>query len=139
MWVEGAMTQADRRNKNIQPPNAVLYNQQMHDIKLFLQLTWDTDYNNIANNIIDGNWKVYKIDSSRSFRNDPNLRRPETLTMFRRSSVDALKNLDRDELDKAMAPWLKQKAIDALWERRNKLLEVIRERIETRTEAAVLF
>jgi hypothetical protein len=139
MWVEGAMTQADRLSKKIQPPNPLDYNNQMHDIKLFLQLTWDTDYNNVANNIIDGNWKIYKIDSSRSFRNDPNLRRPETLTRFRRSSVESLERLDRDQLNETMAPWLSQKAVDALWERRNKLLELIQERIDTHTEDAALF
>jgi hypothetical protein len=139
MWVEGAMTQAERRNKGIDPPNMVAYNNQMHDIKLFLQLTWDTDYNNISNNIIDGNWKVYKIDSSRSFRGDPNLRRPATLSRFRRSSVEALRNLQQEELTEAMSPWLSKKAINSLWERRNKLLEVIQDRIDTNTEAAALF
>jgi hypothetical protein len=139
MWVEGAMTQAERRNKGIDPPNMVAYNNQMHDIKLFLQLTWDTDYNNISNNIIDGNWKVYKIDSSRSFRGDSNLRRPDTLSRFRRSSVEALRKLQQDELTEAMTPWLSKKAIKSLWERRNKLVELIQERIDTNTEAAALF
>jgi len=139
MWVEGAMTQAERRKKDIQPPNMVIYNNQMHDIKLFLQLTWDTDYNNISNLIIDGNWKIYKVDSSRSFRVDSNLRRPETLTRFRRGSVEALKSLCREQLTEVMKPWLSPKATNALWERRNKLLDVIQERIETHTEAAALF
>jgi hypothetical protein len=139
MWVDGSMTQADSRSKKLQPPNVMAYNNQMHDIKLFLQLTWDTDYNNISNILIDENWKLYKVDSSRSFRADPNLRRPETLTRFRRSSVEALKNLSKEQLTDAMTPWLSTKAINALWQRRNSLLDVIQERIDTMTEAAALF
>jgi len=38
-----------------------------------------------------------------------------------------------------MTPWLSTKAINALWERRNSLLDVIQERIDTMTEAAALF
>jgi hypothetical protein len=139
MWVEGAMTEGFRKTKNIQPPDPAEYVNQMNDIKLFRQLIWDTDYKNISNILIDGNWKLYKIDSSRSFRNDPDLRDPEKLKRFSRSSVEALRQLDRDELDKAMAPWLNRKAIDAIWERRNRLLELIKDRIDTQSEEAVLF
>jgi len=139
MWVNGSMTQADARSKSLQPPDVMAYNNQMHDIKLFLQLTWDTDYNNISNILIDENWRLYKVDSSRSFRADPKLRRPETLTRFRRSSVQALRKLSKEQLTDAMTPWLSTKAINALWERRNSLLDVIQERIDTMTEAAALF
>lgn len=140
LWVEGAMTEWQRsRELQVQPPDVIAYNNQMHDIKLLLQLDWDTDYNNTSNILVDGNWKLYKVDNSRAFRADPKLRRGETLSRFRRSNVEALKGLCRDQLDAAMKQWLSAKAIDCLWERRESIIERIDELIATRGEAAVLY
>jgi hypothetical protein len=140
MWVEGAMTEWERANEHeMQPPNVISYNNQMHDIKLFMHLDWDADYNNTSNILIDGYWRLYKVDSSRAFRADSKLRRPETLVRFRRSAVKALGDLERDRLEAAMKPWLSPKAIDALWKRRGAILEVIEERIAERSEPAVLY
>ena len=139
MWLNDAMTETERKNDNITPPDLQAYNNQMHDIKLFLQLTWDTDYNNISNIMIDGNWKLYKIDSSRAFRIDQTLRRPDTLSRFRRSTVQGLRSITRADLDKAMKPCLSPKAIDALWQRRGLILELVDQNIAARGEAAVLF
>lgn len=139
MWINGAMTETERKNNNLTPPELQAYNDQMHDIKLFLQLTWDTDYNNISNIMIDGNWKLYKIDSSRAFRIDQTLRRPDALSRFRRSTVQGLRSITRADLDKAMKPWLSPKAIDTLWQRRTLILELVEQRVAERGEAAVLF
>jgi len=139
MWVNGAMTEADRKHRDLTPPDLQDYNNQMHDIKLFLQLAWDTDYNNISNILIDGNWKLYKIDSSRSFRVDRTLRRPDALSRFRRSTAQKLRSMSREELEQSMKPWLSPKAIDSLWRRRTLILEFIDQSIATRGEAAVLF
>lgn len=139
MWLNGAMTETERKNDNLTPPDLQAYNNQMHDIKLFLQLTWDTDYNNISNIMIDGNWKLYKIDSSRAFRIDQTLRRPDALSRFRKSTVQGLRSITRADLDKAMKPWLSPKAIDSLWRRRALILEIVDQSIATRGEEAVLF
>ncbi len=140
MWVEGAMTEWQRsQEQKIQPPNVIAYNNQMHDIKFLLQLDWDTDYNNTSNIVIDGNWKLYKIDNSRAFRADSKLRRADTLSRFRRSTVEALRRLDRDQLDAVMKQWLSPKATDALWTRRGTIVELIDELIESQSEAAVLY
>jgi hypothetical protein len=140
MWVEGAMTEYERaRVENITPPDVLSYNDQMHDIKLFMQLTWETDYNNTANILIDGNWKLYKIDSSRAFRTDAKLRREETLTRFRRNTLDALKSLTRASLDEALSPWLDRRQIDSLWKRRGRILDRAENLVKLQGEAAVLF
>ena len=68
MWVYDSMTEWDRAKvKMIPPPDPVAWNDQMHVVRLFMQLTWDTDYNNVSNLLIDPGWKIWKIDSSRAF------------------------------------------------------------------------
>lgn len=140
MWVEGAMTEYERdRVKHLTPPDVQAYNDQMHDIKLFMQLTWDTDYNNTSNILIDRDWKLYKVDSSRAFRTDPKLRHQETLTRFRRSTLEALRSLKRADLEQAVGPWLDPKQIEGLWKRRARILQHADNLIALRGEAAVLY
>ena len=139
LWVEGAMTEFERTNAKKVPPDVVDYNNQMHDIKLFMQLTWDTDYNNVANIVIDPGWKVYKIDSSRAFREAETLRRAETLTRFRRSTLEALESLTRERLDERLGPWLDRRQLNGLWQRRGAILERARELVASQGEAAVLY
>jgi len=139
LWVEGAMTEYERTKAKEIPPDVVAYNDQMHDIKLFLQLTWDTDYNNVANILIDPAWKLYKVDSSRAFRESETLRRAETLTRFRRRTLEALGSLTRERLDESLGPWLDQRQLNGLWQRRGAILERARELVASQGEAAVLY
>jgi hypothetical protein len=139
LWVEGGMTEAERANAKKVPPNVVAFNDRMHDIKLFMQLTWDTDYNNVANIVIGPGWQLYKIDSSRAFRQTGTLRREDALTRFRRSTLQALESLTRERLDEALGPWLDERQLDGLWQRRTRILELARERIADQGEAAVLY
>jgi hypothetical protein len=139
LWVEKAMTESDRIKQNVQPPNAVDWNNQMFTIRLFHQLIWDPDYNNVRNTLVDANFKLYKIDSSMAFRSDPDLRKEKSLTRFSRKTVNALRSLDRAQIDARLGPWLDEKQLDALWSRRNRLLELVDERVTERGEAAVLF
>jgi hypothetical protein len=139
MWIEGGFTETERRARGMEPPDFQAYNNQMHDLKLFLQLTWDTDYNNISNIMFDADWKMYKVDSSRAFRTDGMLRRPDALTRFRRSTLEALQGLDEDRFSQSLDPWLSPSAIRALWKRRTAILARANEMVDARGEDAVLF
>ena len=139
LWIEGSMTEAERARAKTVPPNVVAYNDQMHDIKLFMQLTWDTDYNNVANVLVGPDWKLYKVDSSRAFRQSDTLRREDALMRFRRRTLSALESLTRERLDAALGPWLDERQLDGLWQRRCRILELARERVASQGEAGVLY
>ncbi len=49
LWVEGAMTEADRKQKKIAPPDPQAWNEQMYKVRLLHQLTDNTDFRNINN------------------------------------------------------------------------------------------
>ncbi len=139
MWVEEAMTESDRIKQQIQPPNAVEWNNQMFTLRLFHQLIWDPDYNNVRNTLVDANFKIYKIDSSMAFRTDSDLRKEKSLTRFSRKVLASLEALERSEVDARLGPWLDKKQLDALWARRGRLLELAKERIADSGEDAVLY
>jgi hypothetical protein len=139
LWIEGSKTEAERAKAETVPPNVVAYNDQMHDIKLFMQLTWDTDYNNVANILIGPDWKLYKVDSSRAFRQSDTLRREDALMRFRRRTLNALESLTRERMDAALGPWISERQLDGLWQRRCRILALAREQVARQGEAAVLY
>jgi hypothetical protein len=139
LWVENAMTESERIKQNIQPPDAVDWNNQMFVIRLFSQLMYDLDYNNVRNLLVDGDFKIHKIDSSMAFRKDPELRKPKSLTRFSRSVLDALRALDDKEVRQRLAQWLDDEQIDTLLARRDAILALANQRIEELGEDAILY
>jgi hypothetical protein len=140
LWVEGAMTEWERdKEKKLRPPDIEAWNRQMHTIRLFLQLTYDFDYLNTRNLLIDEDWKIYKIDSSRSFRNEHKLRDPSELERFSRAVLESLRQLDADEVQTALKESLSKPQIKGLLARRDLILEVAEQRVAEKGEEAVLY
>ena len=115
------------------------WNDQIYTVRLFLQLIYDTDYQNVSNLLVTPDWKVYKIDSSRAFRTHKKLRSENDLMRFSRSVLDSLRHLTEDELRDSLGPWLSKAQIDSLWVRRNLILELANRRVSELGEGAVLF
>jgi hypothetical protein len=140
LWVENSMTEWERlKVRDLHPPDLEMWNNQIHTIRLFQQLIWDTDYRNISNLLVTADWKIYKIDSSRAFRTHDTLRREESLRRFSRSLLERLRELSRKELKARLGRWLSKEQIEALWARRGLILELADRRIAEFGEDAVLF
>jgi hypothetical protein len=139
MWVEGAMTEADRKQKKLSPPDPPAWNAQMYKVRLLHQLTYDTDSRNIRNVLIDPAFRVYAIDFSRSFTGYADLPSEKELVRFPRSALDALRTLDRATLDARLGRWLRRPQIDGLLKRRDKILALVTRRVAENGEAAVLY
>jgi hypothetical protein len=140
MWVEGVMTEWERKmERKIDPPDLQDWNNQMHTVRLFLQLIYDIDYKNISNLLVDPDFKIYKIDSSRAFRIDDELRKERSLTRFSRPVVEALRRLNLEDAQAELDEWLTKAQIRGLMARRDLILELVERRIAERGEAAVLY
>ena len=139
LWVEGAMTEAERKKKKITPPDPQAWNEQMYKVRLLHQLTDNTDFRNINNVLADPSFRVYAVDCSRGFTIYTDLRAPKELVRFSRSVLEALKALDRPTLEAQLAPWLGGPQIDSLLKRRDKIVALAVKHIAERGEAAVLY
>ncbi len=139
LWVEGAMTEAERKKKRITPPDPGTWNEQMYKVRLLHQLTDNTDYRNINNVLSDPSFRVYAVDCSRGFTIYGDLRAPKELVRFPRSVLEALKTLDRPTLDARLGKWLGGPQIEGLLLRRDKLLALAAQRVAENGEAAVLY
>ena len=133
------MTEADRTQKKIAPPEPRAWNEQMYKVRLLHQLTYNTDSRNIRNVLIDPSFRVYAIDFSRAFMAYGDLRSKDELTRFSRPALEALKALDRATLGAKLERWLTGPQIDSILKRRDKILALAAQRVQERGEPAVLY
>ena len=139
MWIEAAMTEDDRKQKGLEAPDAAAWNAQMHKVRLLHQLTYNTDYRNVRNVLVDPKFRVYAVDSSRAFRIQEELLTPEDLVGFSRAVLEKLAALDRPTLVARLGAWLDGRQIDGLLARRDRILALVKERIAEKGEGAVLY
>ena len=138
MWVEGAMSEADRKQKKIAPPDLRAWNEQMYKVRLLRQLTYNTD-RNINNVLLDPSFRIYAIDFSRAFISYSDLSSEKELVRFSRPALDALTALDRPTLDARLGRWLTGPQIGGLLKRRDKILALAARRVREQGEVAVLY
>lgn len=139
LWVEGAMTEADRKQKKIRPPNPAAWNDQMYKVRLLHQLTYNTDSRNIRNVLFDPSFRIYAVDFSRAFAAYAYVRSEDELTRFSRAALDRMRALDRPTLDAKLGKWLNGPQIETLLVRRDKILALAERRVREKGEAAVLY
>jgi hypothetical protein len=140
LWVEGTMTEWERTQvRYIKAPDIEDWNRQMYTIRLFLQLIADIDYQNISNLLVDPDFKIYKIDATRAFGTDKELRNEEALERFSRAVLERLRALTLDDAKASLAPWLTKAQIKGVMARRDRILELAERRVREQGENAVLF
>jgi hypothetical protein len=139
LWVEEAITEAERKECGLEPPDSQLWNQQMYAVRLFQQLIADEDFSNIRNILVDANFKIYKVDSSLAFYTDSKLITKLQPPVYSREFLTALELLERDQLDELLKPSLLKAEIKSLWERRNRILERARKLIAEHGEDKILY
>ena len=138
IWAEGTITESNRREREIAPPEIARFNQQRTTLQIFDNLVGNRD-SNLGNTLIDGNWRLWFIDCSRCFGSSPDLLYPEIVSHCERRMWEALKRLDREAADQALSPYLARVEIDAIFARRDKLVELLQARIDEWGEDLVLF
>jgi hypothetical protein len=137
-WVPWWKMELDRVKEKLQPPDAEAWNKQMYKVRVFDQLIYDTDPN-LGNVLITEDWKVWRIDFTRAFRQSHDLQKPKDLVQCDRQLLDKLRQLSYDEvLDKTKA-YLTKSEVKAVMARRDKLVAYFEKLIAQKGEGAVLY
>jgi len=139
MWVEQAVTEKERQRRGMAPDHLPRWNNQMHCVRLFHQLIYNTDFQNIENILVDPAFRVYVIDSSRAFRIQQDLLAPDDLVCFSRGILERLRRLDRETLEERLGRWLDGRQLEALLARRDRIQAVVDARIAEGGPGKVLF
>jgi hypothetical protein len=142
LWVEGVMTEDDRKERGITPKgprDTIRLFNQMHCVRLFHQLTYNTDFRNIENILVDPDFRIYVIDASRAFRIQHDLLAPDDLECFSRATLDRLEALDRPLVEKTMGELLDRRQVEGLLARRDKILTLVKVRLIKEGPGKILF
>lgn len=137
LWIEGSMTDADRRHRGLTPPDPSSFEAQLAILGVFDNLIANGD-RNPGNLVIDAAWRVWFIDHTRSFSGHRELRYPERITGCERRLWEKVRTVPASEIRARLRPHTGP-YLTALLERRALLIEEIERQIAERGEAAVLF
>jgi hypothetical protein len=138
-WVEGSMTEAERRMQGLRSSDPEKYKGQLREIELFQQLIADLDYSDLRNLIVDDKLHIHKVDSSMAFDSDRELLTKLFSSQLSRRLIDALEALDKATLNEALEPWLAKDQRNALWERRNRILKHAAKLVDEYGEDEILY
>ena len=138
LWIEGAETEKRRKRKGSPAGDKVRLERQGQIILIFDNLIFNDDRN--SGNILHGpDGKIWMIDHTRSFRTDQELPYPGGVVSCEATLWRRLRSLKVSELRKTLRPYLRPSEVQALIERRRKLVELIQDIIDQKGEEVALF
>jgi hypothetical protein len=136
-WIDNTMMESDRKKKGEAAPDPDKWNQEMYIVRVFDQLTYNTD-RNLGNLLIDPEWHIWMIDHTRAFRQQNTLMSKKDLVMCDRKLLAKLRTLDAAMLE-PLKPYVGNGEIKGLLQRRDKIVAFFDEEVKSKGEAAVLY
>lgn len=136
-WIYGALMETERQKRKIKPPDA-RFNNQMHALRVFDQLIFNTD-RNMQNALITPDWKLWLIDHTRAFRIDHTLQNPHVLIACDRTLLDGMKKLNLSELKSTMESRLTDLELEGLLKRRDRIVAIFNQLCAKHGEGRVLY
>ncbi len=138
VWVDVLMSEAERLEDKVLPPDLLEWSRMTSDYALFDSLIDNAD-RHLNNLLVTEEWKIALIDHSRSFRWSGELRDPVKLMRFSTSLLEVLAKLDADRVSERVGKYLSPYQIRGLLKRRDRILERSREQVLVRGESVVMY
>jgi hypothetical protein len=133
------MDEEERLKQKLRAPDLDAWNNQMSKIRVFDQLVDDTDAN-LTNVLIGEDWKIWRVDFSRAFRSQKDLKNPkQNLVRCDRQLFEKLKALDAKEVAEKTKHYLDKDDVKAVMARRDKIVEHFQKLISEKGENEVLY
>ncbi len=137
-WLPVKMDEGTRLARKITPPDPEAWNKQMHKMRVFAQLVYDTD-RNLTNVLISEDWHMWMIDFSRAFRLYGDLQNAKNLVKCDRRLLESLRKLDGAEVTAKTKNWLTKAEIKGVMMRRDKIVAHFEKLIAANGEKEVLY
>jgi hypothetical protein len=137
-WIPWKWDEGMRLQQHLSPPDPDAWNKQMYKVWVLNQLFYDTDPN-VTNVLITEDWKIWRIDFTRAFRLNHDLREPKELVQCDRHLLEKLRQLSYDEVLDKTQPHLNKAEVKALMARRDKIVAHFEKLVAQKGEGAVLY
>jgi hypothetical protein len=137
-WLPVKMDEAERYKQKLKAPDPDAWNNQMYKIRVFDQLVSDSDPN-LTNVLIGPDWQIWRIDFSRAFRLNKDLKNPKDLVRCDRQLLEKLKALDANVLAEKTNRYLTKDEVKAVMARRDKIVAQFQTMVAQKGENEVLY
>jgi hypothetical protein len=137
-WLPVKMDEAERLEKKIEVPDSDKWNKQMYRVRVFDELVYDADPN-LTNVLIGEDWTVWRVDFSRAFHKNKELRAPKNLVKCDRELLEKLKALNATELTEKTKRYLNKDEVNAVMARRDKIVATFQTLIAQKGEKEILY
>jgi hypothetical protein len=137
-WLPVKMDEVERHKQKLTAPDPDAWNNQMYKIRVFDQLVSDSDPN-LTNVLIGENWQIWRIDFSRAFRQNKDLKDPKDLVRCDRQLLEKLKALDQNALTEKTKGYLTKDEVKGVMARRDKIVAQFQKMIAEKGESEVLY
>jgi hypothetical protein len=137
-WLDNVMDEGDRKKKKVANSNPLRAADYYSLMYVFDELIQNRDRN--LGNIVWGlDQKMWMIDHTRAFRLGKDLLKPENLTRVERAFFEKMRTLARPAVAEAVGKTLTKDEIDALFIRRDRLVQLFDQKIASVGEAKVIY
>ena len=137
-WLDGVMDDGDRKKKKIPQSNPARAADYYNVMFVFDELIQNRDRNQ-GNIVWAPDSKMYLIDHTRAFRLGRDLQTPGNLTRIDRSMFEKMRGLDKQAFTDSIGKTLSKDEIEALFIRRDKLVQLFDQKISVLGEDKVLY
>ena len=135
-WLDNVMDEGDRHKAKIANANPLRAADYYGVMYVFGGLIQNRDRNQ-GNIMWSPDSKMWMIDHTRAFRLGKNLQNPALLSRIERSFYEKLKALDRKAFTESVGRTLTKDEIDAMFDRRDKLVQHFDHRIPASGQAVL--
>ena len=140
LFLEGIITENERKMKNIDPPDLKVFKNNLEVINIFENLVYDEDCLDPDDNLINmEDWRVWRVDFSMAFSLTPELIPGCKITRCSKKLYKNLQKLESEAVKAKLNPYLNDEEIEALLKRKNVITDTIQQLIKEKGEASVLF
>jgi hypothetical protein len=94
---------------------------------------------NLTNVLIGEDWKIWRVDFTRAFRPNRDLRDANNLVRCDRQLLEKLKTLNAQQLSEKTKHYLTKNELTAVIARRDKIVARFEQLVREKGEAAVLY
>lgn len=138
-WVDDVqMTEKQRYQKKIAPPDQAAWNRQIYCVRTFDELIYNFD-RNLGNLVITKQWRIWMIDHTRAFLPYQKLKDAKRLVQCDRHLMAAMRGLTLEKAQEALSPYLDSLRIQGLMARRDAIIAHFEREIKQRGEEQVLY
>ena len=126
LFLEGCITERDRKRMNLAPPDAKSFQNSLDELRIFENLVFNKCANTEDTYINKKTWKVCRVDFSEAFAPSSDLLPDCEISDGSEKIFRNLQGLDPEAVRAKLSPYLNGEEIKALLDRKDKIIEKIR-------------